>query len=132
MGKIKLVILRGLPGSGKSFEATRMIKEGEVIRHYEADMFFVDEDGEYMFDPAQIKDAHAWCQRSVEQALLAGESVVVSNTFVRRWEMEFYLQLTSRLNVECVIRTCTGDWGNVHGVPESVVDRMRENWEHCI
>ncbi len=60
---MKLTLVRGLPGAGKSTFAG-----SEAI---EADQYFCilsDTDvygyptGEYRFDPKQLKDAHAWCQ----------------------------------------------------------------------
>ena len=78
----ELILLRGLPGNGKSTFA-------KVIggTHYEADMYFM-EDGIYNFDPSGLKDAHAWCRNSTETAMRRGEDkVIVSNTFTQEWEM---------------------------------------------
>ncbi len=51
-----LYIVRGIPGSGKSTFAKTLGGQ-----HYEADMFFIDENGVYNFDFTKIKDAHQWC-----------------------------------------------------------------------
>ena len=59
----KLILLRGLPGSGKSTFAKSI--SNESTGHIESDMFFV-KDGEYKFDGSKIKDAHNWCQDVVE------------------------------------------------------------------
>ena len=73
----ELILLRGLPGSGKSTLATAI---GGV--HFEADMYFVDDNGNYNFEPARIKDAHAWCQNKVKLSMESGvDKIVVSNTF---------------------------------------------------
>jgi len=45
-----LVIIRGLPGSGKSTFAKKFVEKG--FKHYEADMWMVDKDGNYSFDPS--------------------------------------------------------------------------------
>ena len=119
----KLVIIRGLPGSGKSTLARTF--EGFV--HLEADMFFMT-DGEYVFNPANVTAAHAWCQIEMVKALEAGRDFVVSNTFVRRWEIRSYTNLAP-IGTEISEVTATGSYANVHGVPEAVVERMRQNWE---
>lgn len=43
MTKPKLILIRGLPGSGKSTLAETMTG----FEHLEADMFFIDEKGDY-------------------------------------------------------------------------------------
>jgi len=119
-----LIIVRGLPGSGKSTLATAL-KQRFGLKHVEADQYFVSEGGEYKFVPERIKDAHAWCQSTVKAMLEQGKSVVISNTFTRLWEMEPYL----KMDVPYVVVQCTGDYGNVHGVPDHAIDHMRERWE---
>ena len=79
---LKLTLIRGLPGSGKSTLAKTL-----SARHFEADMYFVNEHGEYLYQADKIGDAHHWCKKMTRKALEQGESVVVSNTFVQRWEI---------------------------------------------
>jgi predicted kinase len=85
----ELILLRGLPGSGKSTLA-KSISDC----YFEADMWFVQEDGTYKFDPLEIKKAHEWCQTIVNGKMSIGVSkVVVSNTFTQEWEMKPYYEL---------------------------------------
>lgn len=118
----KLVILRGLPGSGKSTEARKMA--GYV--HLETDMFF--EDLGY-FDPSKLREAHTWCQESVRSALESGSSVVVANTFTQRWEVQPYLDMGQHYGCHVEIRTMTGEWPSVHAVPIATIEKMRSRWE---
>jgi predicted kinase len=84
-----LYIVRGCPGSGKSTFAKTLGGQ-----HYEADMFFINENGEYNFDFIKIKDAHQWCQGMVKtDMILEYPKVVVSNTFTQEWEMEPYFEM---------------------------------------
>lgn len=117
-----LVIIRGLPGSGKSTMAMVLSQVGYT--HVEADMFFVAE-GVYRYDASRIREAHAWCQKVTRDALSNGERVVVSNTFTQLREIEPYRAMTKSLR----IIEAAGMWKNCHGVPEGVLARMAERWE---
>lgn len=118
----QLVIIRGVPGSGKSTMARRDYPDHVLV---EADMYFICPDGKYRYDPSKIKDAHAWCRHMVHHHLSNGRNVVVANTFTRKWEYEPYLKMCD--DVEVVV--ARGNYRNVHGVPEHVVERMRERFE---
>jgi predicted kinase len=117
-----LVVIRGLPGSGKSTLARKFVGMG--YRHFEADMFFM-ENGEYRFDPNNLPTAHAWCKQEVHEAIDAGYDVVVSNTFSRLWELAPYLDMSD----DVTVLTCEGSYGSVHGVPPEAVERMNSRWE---
>lgn len=114
-----LLIVRGLPGSGKSTFAKSL---GRMW--FEADMWMV-EDGKYKFDKDKLSHCHSMCQRSVKAFLDAGIDVVVSNTFSRIWEMEPYMQMTENFTIVM----CEGNFPNVHGVPDEVIQKMRDRWE---
>jgi len=123
-----LVLLRGLPGSGKSTAAKLFNK----APHFEADMYFMDADGNYQFDVAKIKDAHNWCRHSVMDAMKADYPiVVVSNTFTQEWEMEAYYLLAEELGymVVSMIVENRHDGKNVHGVPEDKLEIMKNRFE---
>lgn len=119
----KLIIVRGLPGSGKSTKA----KEFGVF-HVEADMYHM-EDGVYKWEARHVKRAHAWCKRMVEEAVRMHMDVVVSNTFTQKWEFKEYLELADRYQYDVEVLRCTADYGNVHDVPQEALVRMRERFE---
>lgn len=133
MSKVQLIIVRGLPGSGKSTIAknvvTHVTSVGDTCVHFETDMFFTDETGEYKYDVSKIVRAHEWCQQSVFSALAAGKSVVVSNTFVKKWEVQPYLDFCREKGITTSIVVASGNYKNVHNVPENVIARMKSNWE---
>lgn len=122
---MKLVLIRGLPGSGKSTMASNM--PGFV--HLEADMYFTDANGRYNFNRDDLRAAHDWCQRAADEALSSGRNVVISNTFSRKWEMEPYLLIAQRLGAEVEIVEALGAWQNTHGVPAETIEKMRARWE---
>lgn len=123
----KLYIVRGLPGGGKSTFAKSL---GGV--HYEADMYFMDENSEYKFDASKLKDAHNWCRHKVMDAMKDGEPiVVVSNTFTQEWEMEAYKILGEELGYKIFTVIVENRHGgkNTHGVPDQKIDEMRARFE---
>jgi predicted kinase len=125
---LKLILIRGISGSGKSTYAKKLMKDDPSLAHYEADMYFY-QNGKYNFNPKELKDAHAWCKFKTENALQNGQSVIVSNTFTQKWEIEPYIQLGKKYGAEIVIKKATGNYQNVHGVPDEALERMRSRWE---
>ena len=124
-----LILLRGLPGSGKSTVAKLF---GDDACHYEADMFFIRPDGEYRFDPIRIKDAHNWCRHKTMEAMKAGHpTVIVSNTFTQEWEMETYYELAKELDYQVVSLIVENRHGgkNIHDCPEDKVEIMKNRFQ---
>lgn len=126
-----LYIVRGIPGSGKSTFAKSL---GGT--HFEADMFFM-KDGEYKFDMSKIKEAHNWCQDSVNTAMImnntAGlnETIVVSNTFTQEWEMMPYFEMAElhEYKVFSIILENRHGGVNEHNVPEDKIEQMKNRFE---
>tara|TARA_R110000868_G_scaffold250715_2_gene507472 strand:+ start:862 stop:1296 length:435 start_codon:yes stop_codon:yes gene_type:complete len=127
----KLIIYRGLPGTGKSTLAknnvTDLKKRGLQVEHLEADMFFEDAKGNYNYDASKIKEAHQWCQEQTKKFLDNGVSVIVSNTFTTAWEMLPYFRMLPWEDI--LIMVATGNYENVHGVPDEVIEKMKKRWE---
>lgn len=123
----KLVLIRGLPGSGKSTIAKELYKAG--FSWFEADTFHLNDDGYYCYNRANAKAAHGWCQDETRKALGNGDKVVVSNTFTQMWEMQPYFEMAKTLGIEPLVIEAKGNWPNVHSVPEEVMSQMRERWE---
>ena len=127
----ELFLLRGLPGSGKSTLA-KMLVGSYDYRHKEADMFFIDSDGNYKFIPSNIKDAHEWCKDEVEFLLrLEHSPVVVSNTFTQEWEMDDYYKLAEKYGyrVHSLIVENRHGGKNTHGVPEDKLEQMEKRFQ---
>jgi predicted kinase len=126
-----LYILRGLPGSGKSTLAKQLVGDKDYC-HKEADMYFVDREGNYNFNPSQIKDAHKWCQDEIEFVMKCEHSrVVVSNTFTQEWEMTPYVDLANQYGykVFTIIVENRHNGINEHGVPEDKIQMMKDRFE---
>jgi predicted kinase len=131
-----LILVRGLPGSGKSTFAHAIWNNYAIC---EADQYFINkETGEYVFDGSKIKDAHAWCKEQVETRMKDNQvnpqfytEIVVSNTFTQEWEMEPYVQLAKQYGYMVFTFIVENRHGgtNVHGVPDETLEKMRNRFE---
>ena len=126
--KIGLVLVRGLPGSGKTTLAKKIAKLAKA-KHLEADMFF-EKTGEYVFDVRFLREAHSWCKKEAAIALEKGIPVVVSNTFAKIWEMEDYFVLGAiyKKRAPVVVIKTTGEFDSVH-VTKDFIAKKREQWQ---
>lgn len=120
-----LIIIRGIPGSGKSTfakEIVKMFPDDSV--YWESDMFFMH-NGIYCWKPNKVHLAHRWCQQKVEKSFDAVDIVVVSNTFTTESEMKFYLDFAKENGITVQIVRMENRFENEHGVPEAVLKKMK-------
>ena len=121
----RLILIRGLPGSGKTTIAKSFTMIG--YKHFEADMCF-EIDGQYKYVAKEVPFAHEWCKQMTRDALRCGEYVVVSNTFVQLRELEPYFKMISTERIKVI--SASGNWENVHQIPVEKLDLMRQRWEY--
>ena len=121
-----LTLVRGLPGSGKSTYANQRVNSH--TQHVEADMYFIDRNGNYTFDPSRLHAAHVWCLDRTTAFLIGGTSVMVTNTFTTMKEMQAYLDVAGRLDIKLKVVEMRTQYGSIHGVPEATMEKMRARW----
>lgn len=139
-----LYIIRGAPGSGKTTYALHLLNKGEIASFCEADRYFENPfSGDYKFDPSKLKEAHEWCRSVIENTMknevemeknskvFLARNIAVSNTFTRLWEIQPYIDIADKYGYQVKYIRMTGEFMNVHGVPESKVKEMRNRYEEA-
>ena len=124
---LTMLVMRGLPGSGKSTLVSSITRlyPGAVV--CSADQYFMTEDGKYEFDASLLKFAHQQSQNKARDACEAGERlVVVDNTGVKRWELVNYFRMAQSFDYTVILLQPRTPWRfnvnqlaikNTHGVP---------------
>jgi predicted kinase len=128
-----LILLRGLPGSGKTTlaEVILFTPNNDSTDVLSADNFFTDENGYYNFDLTKLKEAHSDCQLKCAEKMKMGVSrIVVTNTFTEDWEMESYYQMADRYGyrVHSVIVENRHEGKNIHNVPDNKIELMKNRF----
>jgi predicted kinase len=122
-----VLILRGLPGSGKSSFAKGF--SGATV--CSADDFFIV-NGQYKYDPSLFEEAHSRCLVDFIQAVVVNRAepwVVVDNTNTSAMEIVPYLRIARAFGYSVYILEFESTileslrW-NIHGVPEGVICKM--------
>lgn len=131
----ELILLRGLPGSGKSTLGEIIISD--PIKHaiISADDFFTTESitgkPEYHFDRTQLQKAHEVCQKLCENLMdKHTERIVVTNTFTKENEMHPYFELAKKYKyrIHTVIVENRHQSQNIHQVPEQTIQKMKKKF----
>ncbi|CAL1539744.1 unnamed protein product, partial [Lymnaea stagnalis] len=91
-----MFIMRGLSGSGKSTIVKLLESSFKDVAVCSADNYFYSQDGSYNWNEQLLTAAHDDCQNKAKQACQDKVSVVViDNTNVRKWEVNFYVNLAN-------------------------------------
>jgi len=128
-----LIILRGVPGCGKSTVAEILSDMGMDVEKAPvctADDFFM-KDGEYKFNPKALGIAHKVCQDKCEKAMADGvKRVIVANTSTTEKEIKPYMNMAKKygyMTFSLIVENRHGG-KNEHGVPVEALKKMEERF----
>jgi predicted kinase len=128
-----LILLRGLPGAGKSTVASLIMTGGGMTdKVIEADSYFYDHMGNYNFDPSKLPAAHNYCKTMVTDYMkMMKPKIVVANTFTQEWEMKPYYELAEQYGYRVHTLIVENRHGNksVHDVPDATMGNMLNRFE---
>lgn len=137
-----LVLMRGLPGSGKSTVARHLIEKANLDPSQHilgADDYFTDRFGNYSYDRSRISEAHADClQRAKAKMMNNFSPIIIDNTNIRLWEMEGHCVNAVDHGYIVHILEPTTSWAknpdecfrrNSHNVPFDSILNMRKTYE---
>lgn len=139
--KPHLILIRGIPGAGKTTFAETIIQaldsESQIYasrlgewEHFENDMWQVDGQGKYDWQADRVPYACAACFRAAKSAIRDGRNVIVSNTFTKHSDYREYLQLAKDYDCKLTVLTVEGDHGSIHSIPEDKMDYFRQRMKN--
>ncbi len=131
MNNPSIILLRGLPGAGKSTLANLLSENGKYPV-CSIDSYFENEKGEYHFKFDENHLAYKKCEAQTEEAMqLKAPKIFVANTFTLDWEMEPYFKLAHTYNYQIHVITVENYHGseNIHNVSTEQLEKMAEKFK---
>ena len=135
-----MILLRGIPGSGKTTLANKIRKKHLLTFICSADRYFM-RNGSYQFDASKLHLAHKLCQEDADwyseylamQDILSRRGIVIiDNTNIRNEHCQVYKDIAAKHNMRYVeiklnkIGAFDAYLRCVHNVPMNTILRMEE------
>ncbi|XP_058132960.1 NEDD4-binding protein 2-like 2 isoform X2 [Dasypus novemcinctus] len=134
-----LILLRGLPGSGKTTLSRVLLAQSRDGIVFSTDDYFHHQDG-YSYNVTQLGDAHDWNQNRAKQAIAQGISpVIIDNTNTQAWEMKPYVEMAIGKGYRVEFHEPETWWKfdpeelekrNKHGVSRKKIAQMLDRYEY--
>jgi predicted kinase len=129
---LSLILLRGLPGAGKTSLAN-VLSDNGYWPVFSVDDYFTDtKTGDYHFEFEKNHLAYKNCLQKTENALKQKtEKVFIDNTLTLDWEIEPYFKLASEHGYKVYTVTVENrhHGKNKHGVNEEQLKKMAEKYK---
>jgi hypothetical protein len=121
-----LILLRGLPGSGKTSLA-KLLSENGKYPVVSVDHYFTDADGNYSFNHLKNHLAYQQCEQLTKNFISQrNEKIFVDNTFTMDWEMEPYFKMAGESGYYLFVVTVENRQGhkNIHHISDEQLKKM--------
>ncbi|XP_073345250.1 uncharacterized protein n4bp2l2 [Pagrus major] len=138
---LALILMRGLPGSGKSTRARELLSTGPSGIILSTDDYFAHRDG-YRYDVGLLGAAHEWNQSRAKDAMHDGRSpIIIDNTNLQAWEMKPYVKLALERGYKVDFCEPDTSWKfdpyelekrNKHRVPQEKIAQMMDRFSFPI
>jgi hypothetical protein len=108
---MELVVINGKDGNHCAQLANRLRVAG--YKHFDADMFFIEDDGNFKHNIQKIIAAKTWCKREALNAVLKGHSVVISSTSFNPTDLRGFHVVNCPVELIEVDNTTAGQLNNL-------------------
>lgn len=132
-----MILIRGLPGSGKSFLANKLYQETDGIV-LSTDDIVTDRNGTYLYSPDYLGLAHKLNQLKTKEACKQGINVIIDNTNTTWKEIKSYVDIAKEYGYLIELKVPDTSWAfnveecyqkNSHKVPKDVIQNMAKRFQ---
>lgn len=137
-----LIILRGLPGSGKTTLISKLEEQYGKAVICSADHYFyfgkemIPEN--YKFDRFLLGKAHGQCKLNAAQAMKDNrQTIIIDNTNIKLRDFKFYILTAAECGYKVILHSITGMSAeescrlNEHSVPMDACVKMFNSYDKC-
>lgn len=126
-----VIIVRGLPGSGKT-RYTQIFWPGVLL--IEGDQYYMTSDGKYLFDTGMLKNSTEYTRVMLSTALSLGiKCAVITLTSADGSSAKSLAKIARAFGYQVIHQWIDFDNGNTnqdwHDVPKEVISTMKQNWK---
>lgn len=131
MEEYNLILVRGIPGAGKSTLGSLITQQQGTLIDLDHCLYKDIVDEEVLYEELDLDNCQKDCRRRCEMSMVKRHKlIVVCNPFVQDWELEPYMELARRFNYRTfsVVVEQRHDDAVECDVPEEVIDRMYDRF----
>lgn len=145
---MKVIVMMGLPGSGKSTWAKSLPGNNQIVS---SDSYFTDADGNYNWTIQEAHKGHEDCLRKFIDTIIIRarglmskpiaelyiDNLIVDNTNVRIFDSAPYIRIAQAYGFDVEVKYIDTDIDvaksrNVHKVPDVAYESMNRNFEFLL
>lgn len=124
----KVILVRGLPGSGKTTYAKKMCEdlqgEGQTCVWLESSMYTA-ETGEKVVSPKQTSIITDWLLQKVDSAIKDADNVIISRVALDKIDINLFKGIADKNDAEFIVYRLDTHWEDK--VPDAVLKMMQKD-----